>query len=129
MVYLFSGFHHYYLRRPIWGLLYTFSVGLFGIGWLIDGLRMHWLVKNANKVLETTTPNGLEKKTCEAHALAIFPLTGLLGFQHYYLGRYNQGFFYTLTLGNVGIGWIVDLFRIPSLVKKRNKQMNSHEYR
>ena len=132
MVYLFSGFHHYYLRRPFWGLLYTFTLGLFGIGWLIDGLRMYWLVKNANKVvLETTTSTGLEieKKTCEAYALTIFPLTGLLGFQHYYLGRYTQGLFYTLTLGNLGIGWIVDLFRIPSLVKESNKQMNSDEYR
>jgi len=30
------GVHRYYVGRPFTGLLYTFTVGLFSIGWLID---------------------------------------------------------------------------------------------
>ena len=43
------GFHHFYLQRPLWGLLYFCTFGLLGIGWLVDGCRMHCLVKDANR--------------------------------------------------------------------------------
>lgn len=46
------GAHHFYLNRPLWGILYFFTFGLFGIGWLIDGCRMCCLVKESNKLIE-----------------------------------------------------------------------------
>lgn len=42
------GFHHFYLDRPVWGFTYLFTAGLFGIGWLVDLLRMKQLVADAN---------------------------------------------------------------------------------
>ena len=48
----FPGFHHYYLGRYQWGIMYTFTFGLLGMGWLIDGFRMNELVTNTNKKLE-----------------------------------------------------------------------------
>jgi len=35
-----SGFHHFANRRFLKGLLYFFTVGLFGIGWLIDLVKI-----------------------------------------------------------------------------------------
>lgn len=43
------GFHHFYLQRYGWGILYFVTFGLFGIGWLIDGCRMICLVNDFNK--------------------------------------------------------------------------------
>ena len=43
------GFHHFYLNRPVWGLIYFFTSGLFGVGWLIDGFRLSCLVKECNR--------------------------------------------------------------------------------
>ncbi len=51
MVLVISGLHHFYLRRYCWGALYLATVGVFGIGWLIDFFRMYWLVKNYNKTM------------------------------------------------------------------------------
>lgn len=34
------GAHHFYLKRPRWGLLYFFTFGLLGAGWLIDIFRL-----------------------------------------------------------------------------------------
>lgn len=45
----FLGAHHFYLRRPGFGVLYFFTFGLLGAGVLFDWFRMPWLVKNANK--------------------------------------------------------------------------------
>ncbi|GFS04407.1 hypothetical protein ElyMa_006494200 [Elysia marginata] len=60
------GAHHYYLKRTRWGVLYTctlgllgigrrkwgiiylLSVGVFGIGWLMDGVRLPFLLKETN---------------------------------------------------------------------------------
>ena len=32
--------HYFYVRRPGMGILYLFTMGLFGIGWLIDLIRI-----------------------------------------------------------------------------------------
>lgn len=34
------GVHYFYVRRPGMGILYLFTMGLFGIGWLIDLIRI-----------------------------------------------------------------------------------------
>ena len=44
------GLHHFYLERTIWGMLYLFTGGLAGIGWIIDSVHLYFLVKNLNKV-------------------------------------------------------------------------------
>lgn len=43
------GFHHFYLRRPWFGLLYFLTGGLVGVGWLADIVRLPWLVREANE--------------------------------------------------------------------------------
>ena len=120
-----AGAHHFYLGRNGWGILYLFTVGLLGIGWLLDALYLPSLVKKINKKREAQTmiePEG--KSLFITYLLAIFPISGFLGGHHYYLGNYIFGFFYTLSLGNMGIGYIVDLFRTP-LLFRRAKTYNS----
>ena len=46
------GLHHFYLGRPGWGVLYLFTLGLFGVGWLVDLCRMVCLVREANQRVE-----------------------------------------------------------------------------
>ena len=46
--FLFSGFHHFYLGNMFMGILYFFTFGLLGIGWLVDLFRIPSLVKEAN---------------------------------------------------------------------------------
>ena len=55
----------------------------------------------------------------EAYKL-IFPL-GFLGLHHFYLRRPGWGVLYMLTFGCLAIGWIVDFFRLPSLVRETNE--------
>lgn len=46
------GFHQFYLRRYFFGFLYMFTLGIFGISWLLDAVRMFWLVRDANRRVE-----------------------------------------------------------------------------
>ena len=57
-----------------------------------------------------------------------FPL-GLLGFHHFYLQRYSWGVLYACTLGCFGIGWLVDFFRLPNLVREANKKLLNEQDR
>lgn len=48
----FLGMHHFYLKRPVWGFLYFFTIGLFGVGWIIDWFRLPCLVKEYNSKMD-----------------------------------------------------------------------------
>ncbi|XP_077985386.1 uncharacterized protein LOC144440032 [Glandiceps talaboti] len=106
------GVHHYYLGRTRWGILYTFSLGLFGIGWVVDLVRMEWLVGSSEN--DDTDDYRLD----DAYLLVI--VFGWLGFHNHYLGRPGWWCFYMFTFGLFGIGWIVDIVRMPWLVKRAN---------
>ena len=43
------GAHHFYLGRILFGIYYLLTLGGFGIGWIIDWIRMPVLVKRANE--------------------------------------------------------------------------------
>ncbi|XP_060595814.1 uncharacterized protein LOC132749907 isoform X2 [Ruditapes philippinarum] len=104
------GAHHYYLDNVKLGLIYTFTFGIFGIGWIVDLFRMPKLVRKA----------GLDKKSIGTSYIMAMPPFGLFGAHHYYLGNYFLGIMYTCTLGIFTIGWITDLFRMKNLVKASN---------
>lgn len=112
------GFHHFYLNNPWLGILYFFTFGLFGIGWLVDLFRIPYLVRGANERADKLE----EKSVGTAYALGISPL-GILGIHHLYLNRPIFGIFYFFTFGSAGVGWIVDWFRLPILVKRANKHI------
>ena len=47
-------------------------------------------------------------------------IAGLAGIHRIYLGKYGTGILYLLTFGLFGIGQIVDLFRMKTLVREAN---------
>jgi hypothetical protein len=47
-------------------------------------------------------------------------IAGLGGIHRIYLGKYGTGILYLLTFGLFGIGQIIDLFRMKSLVREAN---------
>lgn len=104
------GAHHFYLGNKKLGILYVCTLGVFTMGWIIDLFRMKHLVKAHNDHRE-------EKSLGTAYILALPPL-GIFGAYHYYLENVRLGLVYTFTFGTFGIGWIVDLFRMPKLVRK-----------
>lgn len=110
--------------------MYTFTFGLCGVGWIIDAFRIPSLVKEYNLEMEVRreTDTLPQKRLCDAYILGATPL-GLLGAHHYYLERYLFGVAYTLTFGMFGIGWLVDICRMPTLVARANKSIREGDDR
>jgi TM2 domain-containing membrane protein YozV len=74
------GFHHFYLRRHGWGIAYSCTMGLLGVGWFADLFRMPLLVRRANEEGDSVQR---VLHLDDAYVLWISPL-GLLGAHHYY---------------------------------------------
>ncbi|XP_048253873.1 uncharacterized protein LOC125381403 isoform X2 [Haliotis rufescens] len=115
------GFHHYYLNRPIWGILYTSTIGLMGVGWIYDWFRIPILVKRANAIKAKEEDE--EWKHLDDVYILWFPF-GCLGLHHFYLNRLGWGALYFFTLGMLGFGWLVDFCRLQSLLKDHNKYLS-----
>lgn len=72
------GAHYFYLRRPRWGLLYLFTFGLLGVGWLIDLFRLQFLVSRFNEDTSEQNQDVAKKKRLDDAYVLWFP-GGFLG--------------------------------------------------
>lgn len=71
-----TGAHHFYLRRPCFGFVYLLTGGLVGLGWLVDGFRLPWLVEETNQRLRN--PQLVKTVTLSDAYVLWFPF-GFLG--------------------------------------------------
>jgi TM2 domain-containing membrane protein YozV len=56
-------------------------------------------------------------------AYLLWFLVGWIGIHRFYLGNIGMGLLYMFTFGFFGLGWIIDAFLIPDLVKQANGQV------
>lgn len=62
-----------------------------------------------------------KKSIFRAYLLWFF--LGWMGGHRYYAGKWISGLFYTFSLGFLFMGWAVDLFLVPFMIKEANKQI------
>ncbi len=72
----------------------------------------------------TQTPATAESAGAKSVGVAyvLWFFLGVLGVHKFYLGKTGIGVSYIFTLGWLGIGLIIDLFTLPSQVRKANGQ-------
>ena len=109
----FTGAHRFYYGRPVSGTIWFFTLGLLGIGWLIDLFLIPWMDRTADRRFVDGPIN-------YSVAWLLLTFLGWLGMHRFYMGKWGTGLLYLVTLGLLGIGWLYDLWTLNAQISERN---------
>jgi TM2 domain-containing membrane protein YozV len=101
----FTGAHRFYFGKPISGTIYFFTLGLLGIGWLID----LFLIPSLDRQASIRFRSGPVDYTV---AWVLLTFLGLLGIHRMYMGKWLIGIVYLLTGGIFGLGYLYDFWTL-----------------
>jgi TM2 domain-containing membrane protein YozV len=111
----FTGAHRFYFGKPISGTLWFFTLGLLGIGWLVDLLLMPGLERSA----EARYAAGEYDYTL---AWLLLTFLGIFGVHRFYLGKWITGLLYLISGGLFGIGYLYDYWTLNGQVSELNRR-------
>ncbi len=101
----FLGAHRFYFGKPVTGTIWFFTLGLLGIGWLVDLFLIPSMDRQADmRFVEGPVDYNL--------AWVLLTFLGIFGIHRFYMGKILTGILYLLTGGIFGIGYIYDLWTL-----------------
>jgi TM2 domain-containing membrane protein YozV len=109
----FIGAHRFYYGKPVTGTIWFFTLGLLGIGWLIDLFLIPGMDREADLRFKTG-PNDFNV------AWVLLTFLGLFGVHRMYMGKRLTGILYLLTLGLLGIGYLYDYWTLNDQISVAN---------
>lgn len=110
----FTGAHRFYYGRQITGVIWFFTLGLLGIGWLID----LFLIPGMDRAADRKYATGRYDYSVAWVLLTFF---GWAGLQRFYLGKIGTGILWLLTAGIFGVGWVYDFLTMNGQVDEKNR--------
>ncbi len=111
----FTGSHRFYYGKPITGTLWFFTLGLLGIGWLIDLFLIPSMDRQADFRFHSGPVN-------YSVAWLLLTFLGLFGVHRMYMGKWLTGILYLLTAGLVGLGYLYDYWTLNGQVDELNRR-------
>jgi TM2 domain-containing membrane protein YozV len=116
-VFGFLGLHRFYYGKPVTGTIWFFTLGILGIGWLIDAFLIPSMDARADR---RYVPGRLDYNI--AWILLVIPFFGLIGLHRFYMGKIITGLIWLLTGGMFGLGWLYDLWTLNDQISDLNAQ-------
>lgn len=110
----FTGAHRFYFGRPITGIIWFFTLGLLGIGWLIDLFLIPGMERTAAR---RYTAGPVDYSV----AWLLQTFLGPLGIHRFYMGKIITGLLWLVTGGLFGIGWVYDFCTLNGQVDAENR--------
>lgn len=109
----FTGAHRFYFGKPITGAIWFFTLGLLGIGWLIDLFLIPSMERSAASRFSTGPVD-------YSVAWILLTFLGYLGIHRFYMGKILTGILWLVSGGLFGIGWLYDFCTLNSQINERN---------
>ncbi len=111
----FIGAHRFYYGKTISGIIYFFTLGLLGIGWIID----LFLIPSMDRQADFKYRVGSIDYTV---AWVLLTFLGLFGIHRMYMDKWISGFLYLLTAGIFGLGVLYDFLTLNEQINLINSQ-------
>ncbi len=118
----FTGSHRFYYGKPVTGTIWFFTLGLLGIGWLIDLFLIPGMDREADYRF---APGKYDYNV----AWILLTFLGIFGVHRMYIGKWSSGLIYLLTGGLFLIGVLYDFWTLNEQVSERNGIYPSREWR
>jgi len=109
----FTGSHRFYYGRPITGTIWLFTLGLLGVGWLIDLFLIPHMDRTADKRFVAGPFD-------YSVAWLLLTFLGLFGIHRFYQGKIITGIIYLCTGGLFAVGVIYDFWTLNTQISDKN---------
>ena len=109
----FTGAHRFYYGKPVTGTIWFCTLGLLGIGWLIDLFLIPSMDRQADRRFRSGSIN-------YSIAWILLAFLGLFGIHRIYMGKWITGIVYLFTLGLLGIGYLYDYWTLNDQITIAN---------
>lgn len=111
----FTGAHRFYFGKPISGAIWFFTLGLLGIGWLID----LFLIPSMDRQADARFTSG----PCDySVAWILLTFLGAFGIHRFYMGKIITGIIWLCTGGLFLVGWLYDFCTLNRQVDEINRR-------
>jgi TM2 domain-containing membrane protein YozV len=111
----FTGSHRFYYGNPFLGTIYFFTMGLLGIGWLID----LFLIPSLDRKADLHYAAGPLDYSI---AWLLLTFVGVFGIHRMYMGKWLTGILFLLTGGLLGFGYLYDFWTLNEQITILNSR-------
>lgn len=101
----FTGSHRFYYGKPVTGTIWFLTLGLLGIGWIIDLFLIPGMDRQADLRFRTGNVD-------YSAAWILLTFLGLFGIHRMYMGKWITGLIYLFTGAVFGLGLLYDFWTI-----------------
>ncbi len=109
----FLGAHRFYYGRRVSGTIWFFTLGLLGVGWLLDFFLMPWLARDASRRYH----DGPYRYDV---GWLLLTYGGIFGLHRFYLGKVGSGLVYLVSGGLLGAGILYDYLTLNEQISIEN---------
>jgi TM2 domain-containing membrane protein YozV len=110
----FTGAHRFYYGKPVSGAIWFFTLGLLGVGWLID----LFLIPSMDRQADARFTAGRYDYSV---AWILLTFLGAFGIHRFYMGKVGTGILWLLTGGLFLVGWLYDFCTLNRQVDELNR--------
>lgn len=111
----FLGAHRFYYGRPVTGTIWLFTLGLLGIGWLID----LFLIPGMDREADLRFTAGFYNYNI---TWILLTFLGIFGVHRFYLGKWLSGLLWLFTGGLLMVGVAYDFWTLNDQITVRNTE-------
>nr|WP_281504092.1 TM2 domain-containing protein [Chromohalobacter beijerinckii] len=112
-VFGFTGSHRFYYGKPITGTIWFFTLGLLGIGWLIDFFLIPLMDRQADLRFQAGP-------TSYTLAWILLTFLGVFGLHRMYMGKWLTGLLYLVTGGLFLLGVLYDFWTLNDQISMKH---------
>ena len=111
----FTGSHRFYYGKRITGVIWLFTLGLLGIGWLVD----FFLIPSMDRAADRRYRQG----SCSYDVpWILLTFLGVFGLHRLYLGKWVTALLYFFTGGLLFVGVVYDFLTLNEQISEINSR-------